>query len=88
MIYPDSFKISYITPIHKSGCTDDIENYRPISILSAIAKIFDKLIFQHISSKVAHLVSNTQHGFTSGKSTMTNLIEYTDYIANNMMNKP
>lgn len=85
MTYPDAFKISYITPIHKSGCIDDIENYRPISILPTVAKIFDKLIFNHLSNKTAHLISAAQHGFTSGKSTLTNLIEYTEYLTNNMM---
>lgn len=85
MVYSDALKISYITPIHKSGCIDDIENYRPISILPTIAKIFDKLIFNHISSKTAHLISRAQHGFTPGKSTITNLIEYTEYLTNNLM---
>lgn len=85
MTYPDTFKISYITPIHKSGCIDDIENYRPISILSTVAKIFDKLIYNNIRSKVEHLISAAQHGFKSGKSTLSNLIEYTNYLANNMM---
>lgn len=85
MIYPDAFKVSFITPIPKSGPIDDIQNYGPISILPTIAKIYDKLIHNHISSKVAHLISAAQHGFTCGKSTVTNLMEYTDYIANNMM---
>lgn len=85
MEYPDSFKISFVTPIHKSGSIDDIKNYRPISILPTIAKIFDKLILNHINSKVAHLISAAQHGFTVGKSTLTNLLEYTDYLTHNMM---
>lgn len=85
MVYPDPFKTSFIIPIHKSGCIDDIENYRPISILSTIAKIFDKLIFNHISSKTAHLISRAQHGFTPGRSTITNLMEYTEYLTKNMM---
>lgn len=85
MSYPDSFKMSFVTPIHKSGCIDDITNYRPISILPTVAKIFDKLLFNHINNKVAHLISAAQHGFTMGKSTLTNLIEYTEYLTNNMM---
>lgn len=85
MQYPSVWKISNITPIHKSGDHTNVENYRPISILSAIAKIFDKLIYKHIHLKTKELVTAHQHGFTVGKSTVTNLLEYVDYIANNMM---
>lgn len=64
MSYPDRWKTSLISPIHKSGDKDNIENYRPISILSALAKIFDKLIYNHLASKTSGLISNCQHGFT------------------------
>lgn len=86
MTYPDEFKKSIISPIFKSGDIDNIENYRPISILPAIAKIYDKLLYDHISTKTAHLINECQHGFTSGKSTTTtNLLEFVDYVSNNMM---
>lgn len=78
MKYPDAFKISLVSPIHKSGDEDNIMNYRPISILSTIAKIFDKLIQTHLCQKTKHLISGNQHGFTSGKSITTNLLEYVD----------
>lgn len=44
MCYPDKWKISFISPIYKSGDSSNIENYRPISILCTAAKILDKLI--------------------------------------------
>lgn len=86
MKYPEAFKISHITPIHKSGNIENVENYRPISIISSIAKIFDKLLFKHLISKVAHLISVFQHGFTAEKSTETNLIEYVEYLIDKMKN--
>lgn len=85
MNYPEQWKTSFVSPIHKSGDTDNIENYRPISILSAAAKIFDKLIYAHLISKTSHLITQYQHGFTTGKSTLTNLLEFTDYLSKNMM---
>lgn len=78
-------KTSFVSPIFKSGDKANIMNYRPISLLSAIAKIFDKLICFNLRNQVAHLISPYQHGFTIGKSTITNLLEYTDYISKNMM---
>lgn len=85
MKYPTKWKTSFVTPIFKSGDNTNIENYRPISILSAISKIFDKLIFAHIHKTVKHMLTSEQHGFTAGKSTLTNLLEFTTYITNNMM---
>lgn len=86
MQYPTAWKISHITPIHKSGDKADVKNYRPISVLSAIAKIFDRILHNYIQSKTSHLISSSQHGFTAGKSTVTNLLEFVNYITDNMMN--
>lgn len=85
MIYPNSWKTSFISPIFKAGDNTNVENYRPISILSSIAKIFDKIIYLHIQEKTSHLLTSCQHGFCMGKSTLTNLLEFTDFITKNMM---
>ena len=43
--FPDSWKIARVPPIFKSGQTDDQSNYRPISVLPVLSRIFEKLIF-------------------------------------------
>ena len=43
--YPEIFKTGKIIPIHKKGDKTDMNNYRPISILSNIGEIFDKVIY-------------------------------------------
>ena len=39
---PSSWKSARVTPLHKGGDTSDTNNYRPISIINSIAKIFEK----------------------------------------------
>ena len=43
-IYPDDWKMARVLPIFKSGDKEDIGNYRPISIISAISKVFGRLV--------------------------------------------
>ena len=47
-IFPYDFKTAVISPIHKAGCKTECSNYRPISVLSSVAKIFEKLITQQL----------------------------------------
>lgn len=85
MKYPEKWKTSYISPIFKAGNNTNVENYRPISILSAVAKVFDKIIYLHIREKTSHLLAKQQHGFRQGKSTLSNLLEFSEYVTQNMM---
>ena len=43
-IFPDALKISKVIPIHKGKSLEDINNYRPISLLSVFDKIIEKLV--------------------------------------------
>lgn len=70
-IFPNKLKQSIIIPIYKGGDRDDVNNYRPISILPAISKILEKLINIRLTNYLAkyNLLSNTQFGFRKGLST-------------------
>ena len=47
-IFPDDMKLAKVTPIYKSGSKTDCGNYRPISLISAVAKILEKLIHDQL----------------------------------------
>ena len=75
-IFQDSLKIAKVIPIFKQGSRSSCSNYRPISLLSAISKIFERciliqLIFYCLTENI--LVSN-QYGFRSGYNTTDCLV--------------
>ncbi len=47
-IFPDKLKIAKINPIYKKDDDNLFNNYRPISLLPAISKVFEKVIFQQV----------------------------------------
>lgn len=83
-IFPLLWKQTHIIPIHKSGDKHDVQNYRPISKISIIPKLFEKIIYDNIFPIIKHVLINQQHGFTTKRSTETNLSELTYYIAEAM----
>lgn len=78
--FPDRWKQSYIIPIYKSGDQSDISNYRPISILNSFAKLFEKILHSKLFYLVRNIISHKQHGFYPHRSTITNLLEFTDFV--------
>lgn len=77
---PSIWKLAYITPVHKKGSKMDITNYRPISKLCIIAKVFEKIIYDQLYASLKNEFNHHQHGFLHGRSTISNLILLNDYI--------
>ena len=79
-IFPDEWKAARVTPVFKSGSPSDVNNYRPISIIPMIAKIFEKIIYDQLYKylSVNNLLSNCQSGFRALHSTVTSLLNSTD----------
>lgn len=85
-IVPSHFKQSLVVPIYKSGSHTNIANYRPISIISNVAKIFEKCIKSRIISFLEKykLLSESQYGFRKGKNTEMAIYELIDFINNSL----
>ena len=78
-IFPDRLKISKIIPIFKSDNAILVQNYRPISILPAISKIFERAVYNRIFQFLVDndLLYKHQYGFRPGHSTshaLTNFV--------------
>ena len=83
---PDSWKLTLVHPIPKVSKSEDFSRYRPISILTAIAKITERVVFEQLYSYFAshHLFSPNQHGFRMNHSTDTALLTLTDHVFRSM----
>ena len=70
-LFPDQLKISKVIPLFKKGDDKLFSNYRPISLLSSISKIFEKVIFMQVSEYFENnnLIFNSQYGFRKKHST-------------------
>lgn len=75
-VFPDDLKVAIISPIHKAGCKIECTNYRPISVLSAVAKIFERLITQQLETYLESngILTEQQAGFRKKRSTQTSLL--------------
>lgn len=83
-ILPPIWKQSSITPIFKSGSRSKVENYRPISILSSIPKLFESIITSKLYPLLNNILIEQQHGFKQKLSTTSNLMSFLHYTLENL----
>ena len=79
--YPSKLKMSHVVPVYKSNDKNNIGNYRPITIINNFAKILDKIIFEKINNSLYDLIIPEQHGGIPGRSTVTNLLCFNEYVS-------
>ncbi|OXA44550.1 putative RNA-directed DNA polymerase from transposon BS [Folsomia candida] len=81
--FPSYFKKAIVIPLYKGkGKISDPENYRPISMLPNLSKLFEYCVnnklMNHVESN--NLLEDNQHGFRSGRSCATVLTLFTSYF--------
>ncbi len=86
--FPSVWKVGLVTPIHKEGPMDDPNNYRPITLLSLISKILERVIHEQVYAFLRNedFFTECQSGFRKGHSTTTCLLDFLDGIYNDMEN--
>ena len=81
-IFPDSLKISKVIPIYKKSDNTIFSNYRPISLLPSISKIFEKIILEQITTYLDtnNLIHKHQYGFRKNHSTEYAALHIVNYL--------
>ena len=81
-IFPEILKVAKVIPIHKKGDKTKIENYRPISLLPSISKIFEKVVHKQLYDYFDEnkLFNDHQYGFRRQHSTEHAILELVDRI--------
>jgi len=84
--FPSPLKLARVTPIFKSGDATVPSNYRPISILTDLSKVFEKLMYKQLSGflKSFDVLTACQFGFQQNSSTSDALLEYLDHVYMNL----
>ena len=86
--FPDRLKVARVRPLFKKGDNQLITNYRPISILPSLSKIFEKVMHMQLTYYLESnsLMATTQYGYRSGHSTELASLELVDRIYGHLEN--
>ena len=88
-IYPNCLKTARVTSLHKGGDRLNCENYRPISVLTQINKIFERLIHARLNDFIIenNILENSQYGFRKKHSTSHGITHLHEAIVKSLEKK-
>lgn len=85
-VVPDSFKTACVVPVYKTGDNREVSSYRPISLISTLAKIFESIIKENLLRYLndERFFSDNQFGFLPGRGTDLALYKHINSISNSV----
>ena len=80
--YPQHMKIARVVPIHKEGDINDVNNYRPISVLTQFNRIFERIISKRLMNffESTKTITKQQFGFLKKHSTEHAILDLKEYL--------
>jgi len=81
---PEDWKTADVVPLFKKDNRDKPGNYRPVSLMSVVEKLLEKILKERIYllSKRQCLIRDSQHGFVIGRSCLTNMTDFFEHVIN------
>ena len=85
-VFPEEWRCSKVIPLLKQGERVDMNNYRLISIIPVVAKVFERSIYDQLYAYLSdnNMIAAHQSGFRSLHSTVTALLDATNNWAYNI----
>ena len=84
---PSEWKQAHLTPVFKRGVDTDKANYRPVSILTSLSKVFEKVIYDQTWNAFHNVLSSNLSGFMKTHSCCTALLKMTEHWRSSIDNK-
>ena len=85
-VIPRDWRDAIVTPLFKKGSRGETSNYRPVSLTCIICKVLERIVkermVEHLNKN--RLINNSQHGFTKGRSCLTNLLDFFEEVYDNI----
>ena len=86
--FPAGLKTANVIPIFKKGESSNLNNYRPISLLPVLSKVFEKIINKQLTTVIDNgYIDENQFGFRQGHSTEDAVLKFIDRIERDMATK-
>ena len=81
-IFPEQLKIANVIPLYKSDDSMSFNNYRPVSVLCVLSKIFEKIMYKRVTAllEIFKILHDNQHGFRKKSSTHVALLSFIDKV--------
>lgn len=88
-VFPDAFKNAIVTPVYKSGDRNLVPNYRPISAMSALSKILERVLNNSLVNFLSkqHILADNQYGFRADMSTEEAVVDLVEAVVDNLDKK-
>ena len=86
-VFPQALKTAKVIPIYKSKEKNLLNNHRPISLLSTISKIYEKIVHKRLYSFFNPMFYNRQFGFRNKHSTIQAIMEMNSDVLESLDNK-
>ena len=81
-IFPEQLKIANVIPLYKSDDSMLFNNYRPVSVLCVVSKIFEKIMYNRVTNflEMLQILHGDQYGFRKKSSTHVALLTFIDKV--------